>query len=291
MPWCPKCRNEYMTSATRCADCAVDLVDDLAEHDARVAQAESARALRIEGPGGDLAVLEASLAKGGVPLRRVEGALEVPLALAEQIESFLLPTVEFEREGATIRMLGPREDVEPKYQVDPAFLLSDPDELLNDAPATLERVTAVLAAGTPKQKAFALRVLRALDASGKIPLAEFVVVLARHNRRTPLYAVARLFADPLEPGIAARLATELPRLSRTAVEAALHALSLLGDRSIARAVVDLLEHDDADVRAEADEVLMSLTGIDVQFDAEADARTRGATIRLWRERIDRELGA
>jgi len=36
---------------------------------------------------------------------------------------------------------------------------------------------------------------------------------------------------------------------------------------------------------------MSLTGIDVQFDAEADARTRGETIRLWRERIDRELGA
>jgi len=290
MPWCPKCRNEYMGSTRRCADCAVDLVEDLAEFDRRRAQEESERVLRIEGPDGYLSALETSLANAGAPVRRGDGALEVPLGLADQIESALMPTVEFEREGATIRVVGPRGDVEPKYEVDPGFFRSDPEELLRDASATLDRITAALAAGTPKQKAFALQTLRALDAAGKIPIAEFVVALARGNRRRPLYAVARLLAAPVEPGVAARVAQELPRLPRSAVEAALHALSLLGDRSVAHAVTDLLDHEDADVRAEADELLMSLTGLDVQFDAEADARTRAPGIRLWRERIARELG-
>lgn len=280
-----------MASATRCADCAVDLVDDLAAFEQRRAQEESERMLRVEGPAGWLAGLEASLAGARVPVRRVGGALEVPLALAEQIESVLLPTVEFERDGATIRVIGARGDVEPKYEVDPALFREGPDELLRDPPATLTRVAAALAAGTPKQKAAALQALRTVAGAGAISIADFVVALARANRRTPLYAVARLLSDPPEPDVAARLGRELPSLPRVALESALHALALLGDRSVARAVVHLLDHEDADVRAEADEVLMSLTGFDVQFDAEADARTRGPGIRLWRERIDRELGA
>jgi len=291
MPWCPKCRNEYMASAKRCADCAVELVEDLMAFEQRRAQEESERMLRVEGLAGWLAGLEASLSGARVPVRRVDGALEVPLALAEQIESALLPTVEFERDGATIRVIGPRGDVEPKYEVDPTLFGADPDELQRDPKATLARVTDALAAGTPRQKAFALQVLRTLAAAGTIPIAEFVVALARANRRTPLYAVARLLADPPEPDVAARLARELPNLPRVALESALHALALLGDRSVAPSIVHLLDHEDVDVRGEADEVLMSLTGFDVQFDAEADARTRGPWIRLWRERIDRELGA
>lgn len=31
MPWCPKCKNEYIEGVTTCADCGVDLVDELAE--------------------------------------------------------------------------------------------------------------------------------------------------------------------------------------------------------------------------------------------------------------------
>ena len=290
MPWCPKCRNEYLASARRCADCAVDLVDDLADFDRRRAQEESERMLRVEGPDGWLAGLEASLASARVPVRRSSGALEVPLGLAEQIESALLPSVEFERDGATIRVVGPRGDAEPKYAVDPAFFRADADALLRDAPATLERITAALAAGTPKQKAFALGTLRALAAAGTIPVAEYVVALARANRKTPLFAVARLLAEPREPGVAQRLAQELRNVARSGVEAALHALALLGDGSVAPAVAELLAHEDADVRAEADEVLMSLTGHDVGFDAEADERTRAAGIRLWRERIARGPG-
>ena len=31
MPWCPKCRNEYVEGITRCADCGSELVDSLKE--------------------------------------------------------------------------------------------------------------------------------------------------------------------------------------------------------------------------------------------------------------------
>ncbi len=31
MPWCPKCKNEYVEGITTCADCGVDLVDELPE--------------------------------------------------------------------------------------------------------------------------------------------------------------------------------------------------------------------------------------------------------------------
>ena len=31
MPWCPKCRNEYVEGIKVCADCGVDLVEMLEE--------------------------------------------------------------------------------------------------------------------------------------------------------------------------------------------------------------------------------------------------------------------
>lgn len=31
MPWCPKCRNEYVEGITTCAECGIDLVDELPE--------------------------------------------------------------------------------------------------------------------------------------------------------------------------------------------------------------------------------------------------------------------
>ena len=31
MPWCPKCKNEYVEGITTCADCGVELVDELPE--------------------------------------------------------------------------------------------------------------------------------------------------------------------------------------------------------------------------------------------------------------------
>lgn len=33
MPWCPKCRNEYIAGITKCADCGSELVDELPQED------------------------------------------------------------------------------------------------------------------------------------------------------------------------------------------------------------------------------------------------------------------
>lgn len=33
MPWCPKCKNEYVEGVTKCSDCGCDLVDSLEESD------------------------------------------------------------------------------------------------------------------------------------------------------------------------------------------------------------------------------------------------------------------
>ena len=33
MPWCPNCKNEYREGITECADCGVELVDELPEEE------------------------------------------------------------------------------------------------------------------------------------------------------------------------------------------------------------------------------------------------------------------
>jgi hypothetical protein len=291
MPWCPKCRNEYMESARRCADCQVDLVADLSAHDRTAAAAAAERRLRIEGPAGYLTTLETWLTRSNVPARRAEGAVEVPLEFADQIESALMKTVEYEREGATIKVIGPRTDQEPAYEVDVAFLKLTPDEISRSLGESLPKLAAVLGAGTPRQKLWALQTLRALEAAGAVPVGEFVARLVKAGLRRPLYALAGLLAEAPQPGVAARVAQELAGLDKGGLELALHVLAQLKERSVARAVLPLLDHDDPDVRAEADEVLMCAAERDLGFDAEADAGTRARIVKLWREWIEREVGA
>lgn len=45
MPWCPKCRNEYVEGITKCADCGTELVDELPkEEDSFLTEEQIARA-------------------------------------------------------------------------------------------------------------------------------------------------------------------------------------------------------------------------------------------------------
>jgi hypothetical protein len=291
MPWCPKCRNEYMEGAQRCADCEVDLVDDLDAHERAAATAAAGQRLRIEGPAEYLTTLRTWLERGRVEVVSSGEAIEVPLALAEQVEAALMKTVEFEREGSTLTLLGPRADQEPDYQVDPELLRRTPEEIARAPEANLPKLAALLGAGAPRQKSWALQTLRALEAAGAIPVADFALRLVRSGFKRPLFALAGLLVDSPQPGVAGRLAQELARLDRRGLELALHVLALLKERSVARAVLPLLDHDDPEVRAEADEVLMCIADRDLGFEAEADPAARARIVKLWREWIDRELDA
>src|SRR5574342_666416 len=234
MPWCPKCRNEYMEGASRCADCQVELVDDLAAHDRAEATAAAERRLRIEGPAEYLTTLKTWLERGKIDVRSSGEALEVPLAPADQVEAALMKTVEDEREGATLKLLGPRADQEPDYQVDPELLRKAPDEIGHALESNLPKLAALLGAGTPRQKGWALQTLRTLEAAGAIPVADFALRLVRSGLRKPLFSLASLLADSPQPGVATRLARELARLDRRGVELALHVLAQLKERSVAR---------------------------------------------------------
>ena len=33
MPWCPKCKNEYVAGITKCADCGSELVEELSQEE------------------------------------------------------------------------------------------------------------------------------------------------------------------------------------------------------------------------------------------------------------------
>jgi len=291
MPWCPKCRNEYVETATRCPDCQVGLVDDLAAHDHAEAQAQSQRRLRIEGPAEALESLAASLTRAQVEVVRSEGGLDVPLALAEQIESALIPSMEFDREGAILRILGPRADREPTYELDPTLFKVPMAELVLEPERTLPRLVAALAVGTPRQRGFALSVLREFESTGRLTVADFVLRLAQQGWRTPLFALVNVLSDSPHPAVATRLAQELSRISGPALVLALHVLAQLADPSVARSVLPLLDHDHPDVRAEADEVLMSVAGRDMGFDAEAEPPIRAAVVQRWREWVDGAIGA
>lgn len=291
MPWCPKCRNEYMEEARRCADCEVDLVSDLSAHDRAVATAAAERCLRIEGPVETLTSLRAWLERARIPVRAAGEGIEVPFALADQVESALMRTFEYEREGETLTILGPIADREPDYEVDPALLRRSPQEILANLAESLPKLAALFAAGTLRQRAWGLETLRALEGSGAVAVADFVLQLVRSGLRKPLYALASLLAESPQPGVATQLARELPRFDRRGLPLALHVLAQLKERTVARAVLPFLDHEDPDVRAEADDVLMCIADRDLGFDAEADAGARAQVVKLWREWIDREIGA
>jgi hypothetical protein len=291
MSWCPKCRNEYMEEARRCADCEVDLVSDLSAHDRAVATAAAERCLRIEGPAETLTSLRAWLERARIPVRGAGEGLEIPFALAEQVESALMRSLEYEREGETLTILGPVADREPEYEVDPALLRRSPEEVAATLAESLPKLAALLGAGTLRQKVWALQTLRALEGAGVVAVVEFVLQLVRSGFRRPLYALTSLLAESPHPGIATRVAKELPRFDRRGLELALHVLAQLKDRTVARAVLPYLDHEDPDVRAEADEVLMCVADRDLGFEAEADPAARASVVKLWREWVDRETGA
>ncbi|MSR47692.1 MAG: hypothetical protein EXS13_11620 [Planctomycetes bacterium] len=289
MPWCPSCRQEYRAGIAACADCGTTLVDDLGAHETEQRAAAAAQVLRIVAPAGTLAGLQAGLKEKKVPFRHdaAGGALLVPMAAAEQIEASLSQVAEYERVGDVLHVYGARQDREADLPQDPAWLTRSHDELVKEVGAAVPGLFAWLSSPIAKKANAAAARLAGLAAAGAFKVEAVMAWAAKENLRKPLFAWAELLAAEPPNGLAASLARLASTSESRVAGALLHVIAKLRDVTAVAAVLPLLDHADVDLRDDADEVLVSLAGIDVGFDAEALPAVRAAKIRLWREWIER----
>lgn len=86
MPWCPKCKNEYIEGIRTCVDCGIDLVDELPEE---------------TDPGAPVILCHVDTKEAADKLKAYlrYGNLETP-AILEKDQGYDLITAEFERESA-----------------------------------------------------------------------------------------------------------------------------------------------------------------------------------------------
>jgi hypothetical protein len=288
MPWCPGCRQEYRAGIANCADCGVPLVADLAAHDASTRRS-AAQALRIVAPAGTLEALKPGLAQKNIPFRHdsAAGALLVPIETAELLEGSLQQVAECERVGDTLHVYGPRTDRETELPQEPAWLERPLTELAASPESAIPGLFAWLAGPQARKAAAAAERLERLAADGAITIQGVMNWAAAENLRKPLFAWAERLAGSRPAGLCtavADLAVAHATASRIAAASALlHVVAKLGDEAAALRVLPLLDHPDPVVRDDADEVLVSLTGRDVGFDAEAEPAARARAIALWRE--------
>lgn len=286
MAWCPKCRQEYRAGIAVCADCGDALVADLAAHQAAAKAVAAAKSLRIVAPGGTLDALAQGFAARKIPCRPDPqgGALLVPEAAAELIEAGLAQVAEYERVGDVFHVYGPRQDQEPELPRDPKWLELPLATLVADLPAALGGLVAWLAApGRPAAKAAAR--LDELTSAGKVDVADVMRWAAMERLHKPLNAWADQLALRPPAGLAVRLVQRAVAGEPGVARALLHVVAKLRDKAAAPLVLPLLDHDDPEVRGEADEVLLSISGIDVGFDADAEPEVRARSVALWREWI------
>ncbi len=288
MPWCPSCRQEYRATVTSCGDCGKPLVADLAAHDAAERAAQATKVLRVIAPGGTLAALLPWLEQRKIPFRRDEaaGALLVPEAAGEQIEAGLAQVAEYERVGDVLHVYGPRQDLEPKLEADASWLKKSLEELAQEPSATVTGLIGLLASPVQRYRVAAAERLAALEAQKTLERANVVIWAAQSRMRKALFGWSALLAADPPAGLAARLVTAAATAPSDVVTLLLHVVGELKDASVAAQLLPLLDHEDPMVRDDADEVLMSLAGIDIGFEADADPATRARTIQLWRDWIE-----
>lgn len=90
MPWCPKCKNEYVEGVTVCADCGCDLVEELDDKDAFICDEPSEEPeLFAEDLGEELPEDMANAVHLGKNLRQTasEGVYEDSAKKAEEFKS------------------------------------------------------------------------------------------------------------------------------------------------------------------------------------------------------------
>src|SRR5262245_50541341 len=202
MPWCPKCRQEYLATVTSCADCGTALVADLAAIDAAAVQGQE-RMVRILAPEKMLPGILTWLERSQVPVVRLEDAegIGIPVAFADRVATVLEGSADLERNGDEIRVLGPATGQEPQLPSDPEIVRRSLEELAADPGGNIPKVLALFATDAPRSRRWAAEKLRALEQTRVVALGDVAVWLAREGYRKPLFGMAEAFAESPPSGL------------------------------------------------------------------------------------------
>lgn len=285
MPYCPSCHSEFRAGVERCPDCEELLVEALGgepEDPLRPFELVAATPELLES-------LVAFLADLGVPARTSAAGVEVPGNFAAALLARLGERFEWEEDGARVRVLD-EPPPDPEDAVDPDLLDRSVEDLEQRGDAALRQLQALLEKGAGPVKQVACRRLLLLYERAGRPLTEALSDAVRRGAKAEVFALTREIA---ERGPAAdtalRIAELVPSLGTSGMLLALFVLGQIPDRRVAPLMLSLLEDEDAEIRAEADEVLCAISGADMAFDAGASATLRASATKRWSEWVRREV--
>ena len=277
MPRCPSCHDEFREGIATCPDCDQPLVADDAVPGQEPAPPPLHPVLvRVEPPLRDQVydLLQASR----VPCRQAPEGVELPAGLASSVLAGLARQFELEVVDGAPRITAELPQAEPP---DGTVLELSSDELARRPEEHLPALRALVEHGAPAQRRVAAMRIVALRRAGHVRLEDLLLEAVREGRRAEVFAWCGELEQERDPDIALALGEALEGLPHDSVLLCLHALSRLPDPRLAPHVVRLLEHEDVEIRAEADEVLCSISGVDFGFEAEADPAERAMAVARW----------
>lgn len=298
MPFCPTCRQEFESFVTRCYDCEVDLVAELANKAAPVTAAVAI----LDAPAADyvLRLLQAT----GVPAKSEPGSaaglkpgaslVVFPTPYSQGVVGALAgdPNLEEVEPPSGSRsphpLLGafraaPRRAADDTIQTAP--LLDEPPQILvRRGEGVLPELIELVRRGAPKLRESALSAVAAFGVKGRASLIAELPRWAREGRSEALFGAAKILRDAKADesawsGLLALVGDE--RAKSDARCLALHVLGRSAQPRFGAQVLPLLASSDPHVREAADETLCNLLDDDVGFDPEASEAERMRVAGAW----------
>ena len=311
MKWCPQCRQEYVDSAPGCFECGVPLVS--ARPGGAAASPGALPAAMMGEPPSDAAApvapqlpvrlrvvselraeVAAKLQSVGITLAALPGDAAVDVVAPQAVAvAMRLLGADFEGEvdqgpPVEVRIVRRRVKVPPP---DREILKLGAKQLAERGAAAIAGLCDLMARGSDREQFEAGRRLVALAQAKAVDAAELVVDAVRGGRVREAKGYLRYFSDQPPKEVGFRLVDDLPRFDPERLALALEVMAQFSDRRVMRSVLPLLDHPDEALRELADDVLICVAGLDMQFDAGADNDERARTIRLWRDWIEENASA
>lgn len=294
MPFCPTCRQEFESFASRCPDCEVALVPELGAPPP-AAQAAAPDAITLVGEDADVAAhILRLLGAHGIPATGGTAAADgmpvvVPTEFARAAYSLLskdrgLVAVDA---GETIRFhrADPAANMREQAALDRGLLKRPTSELVDRGAEVIGALLDFVRVGSAEERQRAAYVICRMGEPGQRALARQLAVLVQDASEEAVYGVVRELRERLKD--ATLLADVVAIAGDAAVGAevrglALHALGRFELPALAAGILPLLSDADLAIRELADEALCSIADDDMGFDPAADAAGRAESIARWR---------